>query len=215
MIEQDKPAFAELLTSVLGFYASVPSPFAIGVWWQAMLPFELDAVRRAFTAHATDPERGQFAPKPADLVRQLAGTRTDRAVGAWQKTLAAAGQVGAYSDVVFDDALIHACVADLGGWPKLCRTPSDELGFVHHRFLEAYKAYAQHAPADYPAKLLGDRSSDELYAKRGLPPPQPVLIGNVTKALRVLEQGRLSRHDFAPMAVLRCLPDVAPLSSAA
>ena len=214
MTNDDMADFQAALTSVLGFYGAPPTTFARTVWWEACKGFELDAVRRAFTAHATDPERGQFTPKPADLVRQLAGTRTDRAVGAWQKALTAAGQVGAYSDVVFDDALIHACVADLGGWPKLCRTSSEDLGYVHHRFLEAYKAYAQHAPADYPAKLMGDRSSDELYAKRRLPPPQPALIGDKAKCKAVLERGQAVRLG-ASRAVLDVLPPVARLGVAA
>jgi hypothetical protein len=214
MTEQNKPQFVELLTNVLGFYGTPPTAFAIGVWWQALQPFELAQVRQAFTAHAVDPERGQFAPKPADLVRQLAGTATDRAVKAWQKVLAAAGQVGAYTDVVFDDPVIHACVADLGGWPKLCRTEQDQLGYLHHRFLEAYKAHAQRGLAEYPAKLLGDRSSDELFAKRGLPPPQPTLIGDERRAQQVLAHGQAMRQVSARQ-VLDALPAMAKLEAAA
>ena len=71
----DKPAFVELLTQALGFYGQAVSPFAVSVWWQACQGVELDQVRRALTAHAMDPDRGHFAPKPADVVRQLSALR--------------------------------------------------------------------------------------------------------------------------------------------
>ena len=34
-------------------------------------------VGKALTAHATDPDHGQFAPKPADIVRKIQGTQAD------------------------------------------------------------------------------------------------------------------------------------------
>ena len=62
MTESDRDAFAELLTQALGFYGQAVSPFALGVWWQACQGCELQQLRRSLTAHAMDPERGQFAP---------------------------------------------------------------------------------------------------------------------------------------------------------
>lgn len=116
MKPQEFEQFSQLITDVLAFYRQDVSGFALQVWWQACANFELEQVTKALTAHAMDAERGQFAPKPADLVRQLAGTATDRAMLAWGKVHDAMGRVGAYQDVVFDDAVIHAVVEDLGGF---------------------------------------------------------------------------------------------------
>lgn len=201
MIETDKSAFATLMTDALAFYGKDVSRFALDVWWQACRPFEFDQVARALTRHAMDAERGQFAPKPADIVRQLAGTATDRAMLAWGKAIDAASRVGAYTDVVFDDAAIHASIEDMGGWPKFCRSETKDLSYLQHRFAQSYGAYANRGEFDYPHRLMGDRSPDDVYAKRGLPPPKPAVIGDVEKARAVAQIGR--RGGKTPIAFTR------------
>lgn len=190
MKPSERESFAQLITDVMAFYKQDVSPFALSVWWQACAAFDMDQVRKALTAHAMDPERGQFAPKPADLVRALQGTATDRAMLAWGKVLDAVQRVGAYTDVVFDDPAIHAAIEDLGGWPKVCRTDMKDLGYVQHRFCEAHRAYAGLGSFEYPRRLVGDRSPDELYFRRGLPAPKPAVIGDVVKARLVYQGGR-------------------------
>lgn len=190
MIEQDKPAFARLLTDAMAFYGKDVSTFALSVWWQACLPFDFQQVSKAMTAHAMDAEHGQFAPKPADLVRKLAGTATDRAMLAWGKAIDAASSVGAYQDVRFDDPAIHAVIEDLGGWPKFCRTETKDLSYLQHRFTESYKAYANRGEFDFPPMLGGDRSPDEMFQRRGLRPPEPVVIGDVAMAAEVARLGK-------------------------
>lgn len=186
----DRERFAALLTDVLAFYGQTPSSFALDVWWQACLPFDFETVQRALGRHAMNPERGQFAPKPADLVRELQGTTSDRASKAWSAVFDACSRVGAYTDVVFDDPIIHAVVADLGGWPALCRTDTERLSYLQHRFTEAYRGYTNRGDLTmWPRRLAGDRSPDSVYEQRGLPPPKPVLIGDTAKALRVMQGG--------------------------
>lgn len=196
MTPADSERFAALIADVLGFYGQAPSKFALSVWWQACQGFEFEDVQRALGRHAMDPERGQFAPKPADLVRQMQGTPTDQAARAWSVTLGAMSRVGAYSDVVFDDPVIHAVVEDMGGWPALCRTETDQLSYTQHRFTEAYRAYARRGDlSSWPRKLSGDRSPDETYIARGLQPPKPVLVGDAARAAQVLAGGSPdSRH---------------------
>ena len=190
MTPQDREPFAQLLTDVLGFYGQTTSTFALTVWWEACRNLEFAAVQRALSRHAMDPDRGMFAPKPADVVRQVMGTPTDRAARAWSITLDAASRVGAYSDVVFDDPIIHACIEDMGGWVALCRTDTDRLSYLQHRFTEAYRAYSNRGDlTQYPRKLTGDRSPDDVYMARGLPPPKPVLIGDAARAQLVLANG--------------------------
>ncbi len=181
--------FSLLLTDVLAYYRQNVSPFTLSVWLQACQSFEFEQVSAALTAHAMDPERGVFAPKVADIIRVLSGTKTDRAMLAWGKVHEAMGRVGAYTDVVFDDAAIHAAVDDLGGWPKVCRTKVEELSYLQHRFCEAHKAYTGRGQFDYPRRLTGDRSPDEEFAKRGLPPPRPAVIGSRDVAAMVYQGG--------------------------
>jgi hypothetical protein len=189
MQPSDREKFATLLADTMAFYGQEISPFAAGVWWQACQAHSFEQVSRALTRHALDPDRGQFPPKPADLVRQLSGTATDKAMIAWGKAFDAAGRVGAYTDVVFDDPAIHAAIEDIGGWPRFCRTEAKDLSYLQHRFAESYRAYAGREAFEYPPRLGGDRSPDEMYQKRGLPPPKPAVIGDLQKARDVYRLG--------------------------
>lgn len=190
MTPTDRERFASLLTDVLAFYGQKVSTFALSVWWEACQGLDLAIVQRALSRHAMDPERGMFPPKPADIVRQVQGTPTDRASRAWSRLIEAASRVGAYTDVAFDDPTIHAVVEDMGGWPTVCRTEAANLSYQQHRFTEAYRGYVNRGDLDrYPPRLIGDRSPDETYTSRGLPPPKPVLIGDPEKARQVMRGG--------------------------
>lgn len=215
MVEQDRKRFVQLITDVLAFYRQDVSDFAVSVWWEACKPFDFEQVSKALTAHALDPERGQFAPKPADIVRVLAGTPTDRALMAWGKVYGAIGSVGAYRDVVFDDPIIHAVVEELGGWPAVCRTKTAELGWLQHRFTEAYRAYARLPEVrDYPRVLAGDRSSNDVYAMRSLPPPKPEVVGDVERARGVYRLGRAGSRAAAPVSLLAAAVARIPVANA-
>lgn len=199
MQEHEIDSFGTLVASALGYYRQDCTPFTLAVWWEGCKPFSLEQVTKAMTGHATDPDRGQFAPKVADIVRQLGGTSTDRAMTAWGRVYAAMCGVGAYTDVVFDDPAIHAAVSDMGGWPKLCRTSMDDLSYTQHRFGESYRAYAGRQGFDYPRILGGERSPDDLYAKRGLPPPKPTVIGDVERARLVYKGGAGGSQSIAKL----------------
>ena len=181
--------FKALLTDVMAYYGKDCSEFTLTVWWGALQNFAFEQVSTALQRHATDPERGQFAPKVADIVRVLQGTTTDRAALAWGKVHDAMSRVGAYTDVVFDDPAIHAVVEDLGGWPKVCRWPVEELSYLQHRFQASHKAYTERGQFEYQRRLAGDRSPDHEYESRGLAVPRPVLIGNRERAIAVLQNG--------------------------
>lgn len=189
MQPSDRAPFAQLITDVLAYYRQDASRFVLDLWWSACQGFELEQVRTALQRHATDPERGQFAPKVADLARILQGTSTDRAALAWGKVHEAMSAVGAYQDVVFDDPAIHAVIEDLGGWPKVCRTKLDELSYLQHRFTEAHRAYTGRGQFEYPRRLMGDRSPDSEYEKAGLKLPKPAIVGDVERAKLVYQGG--------------------------
>jgi hypothetical protein len=91
--------------------------------------------------------------------------------------------VGAYTDVCFDDPAIHAAITDCGGWVKMCRSTNDDLSYLQHRFCQSYQAYASRQEYDAPTVLIGDRGPNELYEKRGLPPPKPRMIDAKMKQL--------------------------------
>jgi hypothetical protein len=141
MNEQDAKPFAELIASVYDFAGRPASKQTVGIWWNAMQAFDLEAVRKAFSLHTIDPDRGQFLPKPADIVRIIGGGSADAALIAWAKVEKAIRVIGPWKDVVFDDALIHAAIENLGGWVKVCGSSEKELPFVGNQFATLYRGY--------------------------------------------------------------------------
>lgn len=199
MRAEDKADFSALIRDALAFYGQATSPFAMGVWWAACERFDLEQVRKAVTAHAMDPEAGRFPPKPADIVRQLHGTSTDRALMAWGRVYAAMSEVGAYRSVAFDEPEIHAAIADLGGWQAVCAGKVDELPHLQRRFCEAYRAYRARGCVDWPPVLVG--LSEAANRHNGRPVAPPALIGNAEGCAAVMRGP--SRAGLAALAAVR------------
>ena len=140
MIDKDHAQFSRLLSDVMAFYKEPMSDFAMRIWWSALEEFDLASVSRAFTAHAKDPDRGRFVPKPADVIFQLRGSNDERAMVAWNDVLAQASRVGRYSRPELSDAQSMA-VQTLGGWSAICNGSEDELPHMQRRFMDAYRVY--------------------------------------------------------------------------
>lgn len=202
MVEADRKAFAELIAGVFAYHRTQVTPAVISVYWRGCAPYAIEQVTKAMDVLAADPEAGRFTPKIADIVRVLQGTQTDRSLIAWGKVSSAMGYVGAYRDVAFDDPIVHLCVNDLGGWPKFCRTPYDEQGYLQHAFSKAYQAYANRGePTEWPSFLVGASEGREQYEKVGLPPPRIKLVGDIEAARRVVDGGTAVARLTATAAV--------------
>ena len=187
MKAQHRPEFARLITDVLAFYRQDVSEFALHVWWQACEQFELEQVSKSLTAHAMDPDRGQFAPKPADMVRVLRGTLVDRSLIAWGKVLDAIMRVGAYQSVAFDDPAIHIAITDMGGWTQVCRSNTDDLPHLQRRFCELHRTYSTRPETPYPARLVGAHEAENRHVGKEV--AAPMLIGDPNRAMQVLKLG--------------------------
>lgn len=155
MQPSDHKAFHTLLSGVFSFYRSELTAFALGVWWEAMRPFDFVAVKDALNRHAVNPDNGQFLPKPADVVRLLRGSTIDAALVAWSKVDRAVRHVGPYASVTFDDAVIHRVVSDMGGWIALCGGTDNEWPFKAREFENRYRGYANRPPEEWPRRLMG------------------------------------------------------------
>jgi hypothetical protein len=189
---EEKAEFLTLVSSVMDYYRQDVSPFTLNLFWEALKGFEFEQVSTALNRHAMNPDNGQFAPKIADIVKQLSGTTTDKAKIAWGKAYSAMEQVGAYQDVCFDDGIIHLVIEDMGGWVKICRTETKDLGYVQHQFCESYRAYSGRGNVIYPSYLAGVNGTGENMAQlrmRGINPPEPVMIGDAEKAFSVRLNG--------------------------
>lgn len=73
----DAPDFTALMAKVWRFYGKTPTGDDIASWFDLFAAFPLAAVAAAFKRHLTDPDHGQYLPKPADLIRHLPGATPD------------------------------------------------------------------------------------------------------------------------------------------
>ena len=173
MTEKDRPAFAQLMTDAMVFYRRDMSRFALGVWWEACQAFDIEQVAQAITQHAMDPDGGKFAPMPADIVKQLHGTRNDRSLMAWSLVYEAIRYHGAYASVRFADPATQLAIHDMGGWVKLCTSKVDELQFVQKRFCDFHRSYSGRTDLREIPELAGIHAQDP----RRLVALEPVVIG--------------------------------------
>lgn len=184
MIEADRPSFFAMLADVYAFYRRDFSQFAGSVWWAAMRPYDLAAVTDALGRHCVNPDTGQFLPKPADVVRMLQGGTQDCALVAWAKVDRAVRHVGAWQSVVFDDALIHRVLHDLGGWMLLAMKQDDEWPFVAKEFQNRYRGYkGRNERPQYPSVMIGAVEAHNSRMDASL--TAPVLIGEESAAWAV------------------------------
>lgn len=188
MQPSDAKPFRALLGGVFGFYGKDLSEFSLAVWWEAMRPFDLAAVKDALNRHAVNPDNGQFLPKPADVVRLLRGSTIDAALVAWSKVDRAVRHVGPYASVTFDDAVIHRVVADMGGWVALCGGTEDEWPFKAREFENRYRGYANRPPEEWPRRLTGLEEHEN--ARAGFADRyRIVFVGDETRCRQVASNG--------------------------
>lgn len=185
MIDADKERFFTCLVGSAEIVGKDLSKHGMRLYWEMLKQYDIDAVEQAFIQHGLNPESGQFMPKPADIVKHIDGSGTDRGMMAWSKVDKSVRRVGQYVDaVVFDDPIIHAVIDDMGGWPHLCNQQTEEdLKFKGIEFGKRYRAYTLSQSMEYPAMLHG-------ISEQGRP---PVLIGDKEKARAVLERGADTR----------------------
>ncbi|MDR9052093.1 DUF6475 domain-containing protein [Burkholderia multivorans] len=189
MIGNDRNEFAALMAGVYGFYGKDASDFALDVWWQAMSPYDFEAVKDALNRHCVNPDSGQFLPKPADVVKMLSGSTQDAALVAWAKVDRAVREVGTYRSVVFDDAVIHRVVTDMGGWVQIGSKDENEWPFVRNEFVNRYRGYRMRSEIpEYLPVLVG--ISESSNQRHGFQSEGPTLLGNADMARAVLAGGR-------------------------
>jgi hypothetical protein len=188
MQTDDFQKFHEGIVGVMSFYTRSVSTFALDIWWRSLKGHDLAAIVDAFNRHLASPDAGRFPPKPADIVHMLEGSPQDAALRAWAKVDQAVRRVGTYCDVVFDDALIHRVLQDMGGWIALGTKAESEWPFVAKEFENRYRGFrSRNEHPEYPARLIGIVTAHN--AQKGFKTDPPVLVGNEQLAKEVLYGG--------------------------
>jgi hypothetical protein len=121
-------------------------------------------------------------------VKMLQGSTMDSALVAWSKFERALGAIGRYQSVIFDDAIIHRVVIEMGGWMSFGDKDMKEWPFVRNEFVNRYRGYKMRSECpDYPAVLIG--ITDANNGKHGFELEPPTMIGNADLARKVQAGG--------------------------
>ena len=186
--KQTKLDFQAMIKTVWSIYSKELTAGVLDVYWHSLAQYDLEEVRKALNLHVQNPDTGQFCPKPADLVKILSGSNSSRAMIAWSKIEQALRLVGPWKTIVFDDQLIHAVLADMGGWITLNTVTAKELPFRAAEFEKRYVGYAARGELPkYPRTLIGMAELANSRNNQRVEPP--LLLGDPGKAQLVYDRG--------------------------
>lgn len=186
---EERKRFAALLTGISDYYRRELSKMTIRIYWEGLRQFDYEAIERAMWQHTQTPDEcGRWMPQISDLTKMMVGRTADQAALAWSKVNLAVRQVGVYVDVVFDDAIIHRVLGDMGGWAAMGLKEEKEWPFVAKEFENRYRGYkmAGQQP-DYPRVLIGMANAQNEAA--GRPKQGARLAGDRALCLAVMRGG--------------------------
>ena len=187
---EEKRRFASLMVALADYYKQEISKGVMALYWEGLKQYDFASIEKAAWAHTQSPdESGRWMPKISDLTKVLQGSTKDQASLAWSKVDRAIRTVGTYTDVAFDDPLIHRVIQDMGGWVHIGSKDDDAWPFVAKEFENRYRGYKmKDEKPDYPRKMVGIASSQN--GAQGIQfNAGTVLIGDEQKAIAVIKGG--------------------------
>ncbi len=168
MDSNDKPEFVRVITSLAAIKGKDLTKDVLLLWWQCLKDWPVDDFKNAAGYLL---KNCQFMPAPYDF-EQLRKKGEVSAREAWAMALHHAD--GAWRQGVLGDALTDRVVAALGGYSVIALTHEDKLGFLEHRFLDAYN--------DLSDTSVVREALPDLTERPRIQNGSPVHIGEIAKA---------------------------------
>ena len=219
MTQADFDRFDALIQGVAECYGQSLSAQGIALRFRLLEQFNFaDVEKAALSVMATRKYTSMLTP--ADFLEHIrGGSAEDKAEVEAGKVLDAIGRHGAYSSVVFDDAVTQAVIVQAyGGWPKLCQTcgVEESENWFRKNFTKTWAAYSRqgvkqsgHLPGLF--EITNYSNGHHEY----IDPPK--LIGDPAKARAVLEAGKstlaLNGGQDAIRGEIRTLSDLMHIES--
>jgi hypothetical protein len=207
MTKDDTQKFTKLLVGVAEVLGRGEiSAAAQRLWFEALRDYPFTLVDKAFTFVIGDPDRKKFFPDPSDIVRQIEGTSTEKAMIAWN--IVSKCGCDAYSTVIFEDPIIHQVIHDMGGWitfqdpgkwskftnadGELSGYTDTQFNFFRKEFLDRYTTLLKTGAPNAPQKMIGIVEMDN---RLNFPEhvPEPV---------RITHDGRKLLPEYKPKYIL-------------
>jgi hypothetical protein len=138
MEPSDKKQFAEALIATGELYDKDISVALAEIFFIDLKEYSINQVIDALGEHRKDPKRGQFFPKPADLIDKLTIDTHALALAAWPEVERLAANSAA---AVSDDPVTEVVVSEMGGWSRFGKAQYREYPFLQREFIERYETY--------------------------------------------------------------------------
>ena len=191
MMQVDFDRFDTLMQGVAECYGQTLSAQGVALRFKLLEQFSLPEVEKAvLSVMAT--RKYTSMPVPADFLEHISGgSAEDKAEVEAGKVLDAIGTHGAYSSVVFDNAVTQAVIVQAyGGWPKLCAHcgVEESAHWFRKNFAKTWAAYCRQGVKQHGhlPGLFEIANYSNGYHECVQPPK---LIGDSFKAQAVLEAG--------------------------
>lgn len=192
MTQADFKPFSALIQGIAECYGQSLSAQGIALRFRLLEQFDFAGVEKAaLSVMAT--RKYTSMPTPADFLEHISGgSAEDKAKVEAGKVLDAIGRHGAYSSVVFDDAVTQAVIVQAyGGWVKLCQTcgVEESENWFRKNFAKTWAAYSRQGvkQSGHLPGLFEITNHSNGYHEH-IDPPK--LIGDPAKARAVLEAGK-------------------------
>lgn len=176
---QDKKEFGEILSAVMMLYSKDATAILLRLYWNSLIEYPLDQVRRAFDHWVKDPKQGTFMPKPADIIRtiqEVNGTPESQWLSANEAWAIALPAVDEAATVVWTQEMAKAWAI-----AKPILDAGDKIG-ARMAFIPAYERFVDQAKREsrtphYEISAGWDANMRELAVQNavtaGLLPPPP------------------------------------------
>ena len=176
---QDKKEFGEILSAVMMLYSKDATAILLRLYWNSLIEYPLDQVRRAFDHWVKDPKQGTFMPKPADIIRtiqEVNGTPESQWLSANEAWAIALPAVDEAATVVWTQEMAKAWAV-----AKPILDAGDKIG-ARMAFIPAYDRFVDQAKREsrtphYEISAGWDANMRELAVQNavtaGLLPPPP------------------------------------------
>jgi hypothetical protein len=184
---EEKRRFASLMTALADYYEKSLSKGVLSLYWEGLRQYDYEAIEKAAWAHTQLPdEAGRWMPKVSDLNKMLAGRTSDQGQSAWSKVDRAVRTIGPYSDVAFDDPIIHRVIQEMGGWIHLCGQDEKQWPFTAKEFVTRYQSYKMTGDIPEHAGYLTGIASSQNEHSGNKQKREIHLIGDKQKAIELI-----------------------------
>lgn len=181
-MSQVNPDLVKLIVQLHEYYSKDASNLAIEAYVDVLGKYPLAAVRKAVKRLLAE---SRWLPRAAEIRELLeGGSPQQRAARAWSQVLAALSQYGSSRPLIFDHAATHVALAEVGGWRRLCQTPSQDVHWVGKEFIERYSDAVRRLDleVDVPFAKVINRLPEGRKA-------MPVTVGDAARAREVFARG--------------------------